>query len=78
MEKIKIYIKVWDFKIERIDNNDFYLKVSGATKDGQGKRYEIYLKMPFSFVGYLRKNLKIAVPKQIERLKGFIGENEPI
>jgi len=73
-ENTKIYLEVFHVELIRFDDKDFYLKIWGATKGGKGKRHEIYLKMPFSWVGWLRRLIKEGLDEQIERIKNYIND----
>lgn len=75
IKRTKMYVRVFWFTFKRLDDNDFYLIITCATKDGKGKRYDIYLQMPFSFVGYLRKRIREGMEKQIERISKYLDEN---
>jgi hypothetical protein len=70
-EPIKIYINAYHWTFERVDGNYFNLVFYGATKNGEGNQHRIYIKLDFAFTGYLIRELKENLNKQIKRYQSY-------
>jgi hypothetical protein len=64
----------WTFK--RLSDKSFALEIIGATKFGKGRRYKVSIKIPYSYIGYMMRDLRKGMIKQIDRLKGYLKEGE--
>ena len=74
MKETIIRITCWHVEQERVDDKDSNLIFYGSTKDGEGNRHKIYVKIPYSWTGFLLKILRSGLQKQIDRFQTYFKD----